>query len=71
MLDFKIKEVFSVLWQTKSFIIFRFLVYFGITLDYIIGTGAGVGTLIAKVAGESEAGIFYGINGDFGLVIKD
>jgi len=70
MLDFKFKEVFSVLWKTKSFMIFRFLVYFGITLAYIIGTGAGagVGSLIGKVAGEPEAGLFYGVIGGFGLV---
>ncbi len=70
MLDFKFKEVFTILWKTKSFMIFRFLVYFGITLAYLIatGAGAGVGSLIGRVAGEPEAGIFYGVIGGFGLV---
>lgn len=70
MLDFKIKDVFSALWKTKAFMLFRFLIYFGITLAYVIatGAGAGVGSLIGKVAGGSEAGAFYGIIGGFGLV---
>jgi hypothetical protein len=70
MLDFKTKEVFSALWGTKEFLIFRFLIYFGITLGDIIGTGAGagVGWAIGKVGGDTEAGVFYGVLGGFGLV---
>lgn len=70
MLDFKIKEVFSALWKTKEFMLFRFLIYFGITIAYVIGTGAGagVGSLIGKVGGNSEAGLFYGVVGGFGIV---
>ena len=73
MLDFKIKDVFSALWKTKEFMLFRFLIYFGITIGYIIGTGAGagVGWTIGSVAGGedgSATGIFYGMIGGFGIV---
>jgi len=70
MIDFKIKDVFSALWKTKEFMLFRFLIYFGITIAYILGTGAGagVGWSMGKVGGNTEAGLFYGVIGGFGLV---
>lgn len=38
MMDFKLGTVISTLWKTKEFMIFRFLIYFAITLAYVIGT---------------------------------
>ncbi len=70
MWDFKLGAVISTLWQTKSFLMFRFLVYMAITLAYVIGTagGGGVGYLIGSVGGNNEAGVFYGMVGGFSLV---
>jgi hypothetical protein len=73
MIDFKMGEVFSALWKTKEFMIFRFLIYFGITIGYILGTGtgAGIGWSIGSVAGGedgSATGLFYGMIGGFGIV---
>ncbi len=73
MLDFKIKEVFSALWKTKEFMLFRFLIYFGITIGYIIGTGtgAGIGWSVGSVAGGedgSATGLMYGMFGGFAIV---
>ena len=41
MMDFKLGSVISTLWKTKEFMLFRFLIYFAITLAYVIGTGTG------------------------------
>ncbi len=73
MLDFSLKSVFAALWKTKEFMIFRFLIYFGITIGYIIGTGtgAGIGWSIGSVAGGedgSATGTFYGMVGGFSIV---
>lgn len=73
MLDFSLKSVFAALWKTKEFMIFRFLIYFGITIAYVIGTGtgAGVGWSIGSVAGGedgSATGLFYGMVGGFSIV---
>ena len=73
MIDFEIKKVFSALWATKEFMLFRFLIYFGITIGYIIGTGAGagIGWGIGSVAGGDDGsvtGTFYGMIGGFGIV---
>ncbi len=60
----------STLWKTKEFVLFRFLIYMGITLAYIAGTGTGggIGYLFGKVGDNSEAGVFYGMVGGFTLV---
>jgi hypothetical protein len=73
MIDFQMKKVFSALWATKEFMFFRFLIYFGITVGYIIGTGtgAGIGWGIGSVAGGDDGsvtGTFYGMIGGFGIV---
>jgi len=73
MIDFKIKEVFSALWKTKEFMLFRFIIYFGITVAYILGTGtgAGVGWSIGRVAGGqdgSATGLLYGMFGGFATI---
>jgi len=70
MVDFKFGQVMSTLWKTKEFVLFRFLIYMGITLAYIAGTGTGggIGYLFGKVGDNTEAGVFYGMVGGFSLV---
>lgn len=70
MVDFKFGQVMSTLWKTKEFVLFRFLIYMGITLAYIIGTGAGggIGYLVGSVGEGKETGLFYGMVGGFSLV---
>lgn len=70
MVDFKFGQVLSTLWKTKEFVLFRFLIYMGITLAYIIGTGTGggIGYLIGSVGDGKEGGLFYGMVGGFTLV---
>lgn len=73
MIDFKIGAVFSALWKTKEFMLFRFLIFFGITLAYIIGTstGAGIGWSIGSVTGGedgSATGLMYGMFGGLTIV---
>ncbi len=70
MWDFKTGQVMSALLKTKEFVIFRFLIYMGITLAYIIGTGAGagIGYLFGKVGDNSQTGVFYGMVGGFSVI---
>ena len=67
MMDFKAGEVFGLLVRTMPFLIFRFLVYFAITLAYVLvtGIGAGIGYGIGSIAGTPEAGGLWG--GVFGF----
>ena len=62
MWDFRLSEVFGLLRRTSSFLVFRFLVYTGITLAYVVATGggAGIGYLVGGVGGEAGGGAFYG-----------
>lgn len=68
-MDFRIGEVISLLGRTLPFLVFRFLVYFGITLAYVLitGVGAGIGYGIGFIGGEPEAGGLYGGLGGFAL----
>lgn len=70
MTDFKLGEIFSLLRQTMPFLVFRFLIYIGITLAYVLGTGVGasVGYGIGMI-GDNPGGFgaWGGIIG-FGLV---
>jgi len=70
MVDFKLGQVLSTLWKTKEFVLFRFLIYMGITLAYIIGTGGGggIGYMLGSVGDGKETGLFYGMVGGFSLV---
>lgn len=43
MWDFNIGQAFSLMMRTLPFVLLRAAVYFGITLAYILATGAGVG----------------------------
>lgn len=70
MTDFKLGDIFGLLRQTMPFLVFRFLIYIGITLAYVIGTavGASVGYGIGLI-GDNPGGFgaWGGIIG-FGLV---
>ncbi len=73
MMDFKMGTVFSALWKTKEFMLFRFLIFFAITLAYVIGTGtgAGIGWSVGTVAGGddgSATGLLYGMFGGMAIV---
>lgn len=70
MTDFSVSKVFALLGKTSSFLVFRFLVYFGITLAYVIGTGAGVGIGygIGSIGGDGATGGVYGGFFGFGII---
>ncbi|MDT8438471.1 MAG: hypothetical protein RQ729_05645 [Wenzhouxiangellaceae bacterium] len=69
MMDFKLGEVLSLMGRTAPFLVFRFLVYFGITLAYVLitGIGAGLGYGIGSIGGEPEAGGMWGGMAGFAL----
>ncbi|GAA3554563.1 hypothetical protein [Marinobacter xestospongiae] len=62
MKDFKMGEVLGLMRQTAPFLIFRFLIYFGITLAYVLATGigAGLGYFVGHI-GDDPSG--YGAGG--------
>jgi len=62
MMDFKLGEVLSLMGRTLPFLVFRFVIYFGITLAYVLvtGIGAGLGYGIGSIGGEPEAGGMWG-----------
>ncbi len=70
-MDFKIGQVLGLMGKTMPFLVFRFLIYFAITLTYVLmtGVGAGVGWGIGRIATEDPAGfsMWGGIIG-FGIV---
>ncbi len=67
MMDFNLREVLSLLMRTAPFLVFRFLVYFAITLTYVLvtGVGAGIGYGIGSIGDAAEAGGLWG--GIFGF----
>ncbi len=69
MMDFKIGEIISLLLKTTPFLVFRFLIYFGITLAYVLitGVGAGIGFGVGSIGGSSEAGGLWGGLLGFGI----
>lgn len=70
MMDFRIGETVSLLARTSPYLGFRLVIYFGITLAYIVTTGGGAG--IGWLFGSGEEGkattAFYGALTGFGLV---
>lgn len=62
MMDFKLGEIVSLLARTAPFLVFRFVIYFGITLAYMLatGAGAGVGYGVASAFGEGVGGGIWG-----------
>ena len=69
-MDFKIGEILGLMARTMPFLIFRFLIYFAITLAYILmtGIGAGIGYGIGMVGGEPGAFSFFGGLIGFGIM---
>lgn len=62
MKDFQIGTVISLLGKTAPFLIFRFLIYFGITLAFVLttGIGAGMGYGAGSIFGDAATGGMYG-----------
>ncbi len=72
MWDFEIGRTLGIVIRTWPFVVFRMIVYFGITLAYILatGTGAGVGYGVGHIFGDGgplSFAMWGGILG-FGLV---
>ncbi|WP_304641660.1 hypothetical protein [Pseudomonas sp.] len=69
MKDFNIGEIAALLRQTAPFLVFRFLIYFGITLGFVLatGVGAGVGYGVGAIGGDAPAGGMWGGIIGFGL----
>jgi len=62
MWDFNISAVIGLMRKTFPFLVFRFLVYTGITFIAVAltGGGAGLGWVGGVIMGEASAGVFYG-----------
>ncbi len=71
MWDFSISEALGLMRRTAPFLIFRVIVYFGITVALILatGTGAGLGWGIGNFGDEEFrlSSTFYGGIGGFGI----
>jgi len=65
--NFSISTTIGLLRKTAPFLIFRFLIYFGITVGYFLltGFGAGIGYGAGMIFGEAGGGAAYG--GFFGF----
>ena len=62
MMDFGLGRTFALMGKTAPFIVLRLLVFFGITLAYVIatGSGAGLGYLVGRVGDEPAGYAFFG-----------
>ncbi len=73
MWDFSISQTMSIMFRTMPFIIFRMVVFFGITLAYIAATGIGagvgfgVGNIFSDTDGAAGGAMWGGVFG-FGAV---
>ncbi|MGB8817062.1 MAG: hypothetical protein WCC66_03985 [Rhizobiaceae bacterium] len=73
MWDFSISKTLGIMAQTMPFILFRMIVFFGITIAYIAATGTGgaVGYGVGAVSGDPDTQnsfALWGAFGGFGLV---
>ncbi|WP_045222546.1 hypothetical protein [Desulfonatronum thioautotrophicum] len=79
MKDFNFREVLGLMGKTFPFLVFRFLVYFGITLGFILvtGIGAGIGYGVGSIARAGAAGgmigglIGFGVACSFVYLIRE
>ena len=69
MWDFELKTILGLMARTMPFLIYRLLIYIGITLVYvaITGGGAGIGYIAGKVGGDPATGAGYGGMIGFGV----
>ncbi len=69
MKEFSLKQVLELMMKTAPFLFFRFLIYFGITLAFVIasGVGAGIGFGLGMIADNGPAGGMWGGLAGFGL----
>jgi hypothetical protein len=73
MWDFSISQTMSIMFRTMPFIIFRMVVFFGITFAYIAATGIGagvgfgVGNIFSDTDGAAGGAMWGGVFG-FGAV---
>lgn len=69
MKDFDLGEVLGLLGKTLPFLVFRFLIYFGITIGFVLitGIGAGVGYGIGTIGGSGAGGGMWGGIIGFGI----
>lgn len=67
--DFQIGTIIGLLRRTAPFLVFRFLIYFGITLGYVLATGigAGVGYGAGAIFGDTGVGSVWGGFIGFGI----
>ncbi|SEO81565.1 hypothetical protein [Aquisalimonas asiatica] len=70
MKDFQVGGAIGLLRATFPFLVFRFLIYFGITLAYILaaGVGSGAGYLVGHIGDNPGAGGVWGGFIGFGLM---
>ncbi len=67
MWDFETSKALAAMRATAPFIALRLIVYFGVALAYVIGTGAGAGLGYAVTAFSDEPGGGAGIGGILGF----
>jgi len=69
MKDFSFGEVLGLMRKTGPFLVFRFLIYFGITLAFVLitGTGAGIGYGVGYIANNAPTGGMWGGIIGFGI----
>ncbi len=69
--DFDLGNVMGLIGQTAPFLVFRFLIYFGITIGFVLitGAGAGIGYGMGMIAKSAPAGGMWG--GIIGFGIAD
>lgn len=65
MWDFEIGRTLGIVARTWPFVVFRMVVYFGITLAYILATGTGAGYGTGHIFGGEEGPLTFALGGGF------
>ena len=69
MKDFSFRNVLALMAKTMPFLVFRFLIYMGLTIGFLLvsGVGAGIGAGLGLIAGNAAAGSAWGGIAGFGV----
>jgi hypothetical protein len=61
-MDFKMGDVLNLLGKTLPFLVFRFLIYMGIAVAYVVvvGVGAAIGAVVGHIGDNPAAGSMWG-----------